>query len=84
MRVRADSPAGPEVPSPDRAVELLRDHLAAQQTVWAEKLAGDPGSLAQREPQVHDAFARRADQLVARLRAHAARQPTRHAQAQKK
>jgi hypothetical protein len=75
MRIRLDSPTGPAVPSPDKALELIQAHLAAQQALWAEQLARDPATLAAPEPQIHLAFGKLADQLVASLLAHAGGQP---------
>jgi len=74
MRVRLDSPQGPEVPSPDQTVAQIRAHLATQQQSWAEQLVRDPAAFALLEPQIHLAFGKLADQLVASLLAHAARQ----------
>jgi hypothetical protein len=74
MRVYLDSPQGPEVPSPDQTVEQIRAHLATQQQSWAEQLVRDPAAFALLEPQIHLAFGKLADQLVASLLAHAARQ----------
>jgi hypothetical protein len=84
MRVRLDSQQGPEVPSPDQAIEHIRDHLAAQQQLWAEQLARDPAAFATLEPQIHRAFGKLADQLVASLLAHAAGQQPLADAAQKK
>jgi hypothetical protein len=73
MRVRLDSQQGPEAPAPDQAVEQIRAHLATQHLLWADQLARDPATLALLEPQIHQAFGRLADQLVASLLAHAGR-----------
>jgi hypothetical protein len=76
MRVRLESPQGPDAPSPDQAVERIRAQLATQQQLWAEQLAREPAALALLEPQIHQVFGQLADQLVASLLAHAAqRQP---------
>jgi len=74
MRFRLDSQTGPTVPSPDKALELIHSHLAVQQALWAEQLAHDPAAFAALEPQIHLAFGKLADQLVASLLAHAAQQ----------
>jgi hypothetical protein len=74
MRVRLDSQQGPEVSSPDQTVEQIRAHLAAHQQLWGEQLARDPAAFALLEPQIHLAFGKLADQLVASLLAHAAAQ----------
>lgn len=74
MHVRLESPQGPAVPSPDQAVEQIRAHLATQQQLWAEQLARNPAAFALLEPQIHKAFGKLADQLVASLLAHAAEQ----------
>jgi hypothetical protein len=74
MRIRLDSQTGPAVPPPDKALELIHAHLAAQQALWAEQLARDPAAFAALEPQIHLAFGQLADQLVASLLAHAAQQ----------
>jgi hypothetical protein len=74
MRFRLDSQTGPAVPTPDKALQLIHAHLAAQQALWAERLARDPAAFAALEPQVHLAFGQLADQLVASLLAHAAQQ----------
>jgi hypothetical protein len=42
--------------------------------LWADQLARDPAALALLEPQIHQAFGKLADQLVASLLAHAGRQ----------
>lgn len=75
MRVRLDSRQGPDVPPPDQTIEQIRAHLATQQQLWAEQLARDPAAFATLEPQIHLAFGKLADQLVASLLAHAAAQP---------
>lgn len=75
MHFRLDSQTGPAVPTPDKALELIHAHLAAQQALWAEQLACDPAAFAVLEPQIHRAFGHLADQLVASLLAHAAQQP---------
>jgi len=84
MHVRFDSPAGPAVPNPERAIQEIRDQLAAQQKVWAEKLGREPACFAELEPQVHAAFQQYADQLVASLLAQAGQQPELAQQAKKK
>ena len=84
MRIRLDSQSGPPVPSPDKALELIHAHLAAQQALWAEQLARHPAARAALEPQIHLAFGKRADQLVASLLAHAAQQQARADAANKK
>ena len=84
MHVRFDSPAGPRVPDPEQAIQEIRDQLAAQQKVWAEKLGRDPACFAELEPQVHATFQQYADRLVASLLAQAGQQPELARQAQKK
>ena len=74
MRIRSDSPTGPDVPPPDKALQQIHAQLQAQQALWAEQLARDPAALAHLEVHVHQAFGQLADQLVASLLAHAARQ----------
>ena len=74
MRFRLDSQTGPDVPTPDKALALIHSHLTAQQALWAAQLARDPAVLATLEPQIHLAFGKLADQLVASLLAHAAQQ----------
>jgi hypothetical protein len=84
MHVRLNSQQGPEIPPPDQTLEQIRAHLAAQQQLWAEQLARDPAAFAALEPQIHLAFGKLADQLVASLLAHAAAQQPLHDAAQKK
>jgi hypothetical protein len=84
MRFRLHSRTGPAVPTPDQALEQIHAQLASQQALWAEQLARDPAAFAQLEPQVHLAFGRLADQLVASLLAHAAGQPALNQAAKKK
>jgi len=84
MHVRFDSPAGPNVPDPERTLQEIRDQLAAQQAVWAERLGRDPACFAELEPQVHQAFQQFADRLVASLLAQAGQQPELAQQAKKK
>jgi hypothetical protein len=84
MRVHFDSQSGPEVPSPDRTIQEIRDQLVAQQKVWVEKLGREPSSFADLEPQVHQTFQQYADRLVASLLAQAGRQPALEKQAKKK
>ena len=83
MRVRL-SQQGSLVAAPEQTVEQIRDHLAAQQQLWAEQLTRDPGAFALLEPQIHLAFGKLADQLVASLLAHAALQQALAAAAKKK
>jgi hypothetical protein len=83
MRVRL-SQQGSLVAAPEQTVEQIRDHLAAQQQLWAEQLTRDPGAFALLEPQIHLAFGKLADQLVASLLAHAALQQALAAAANKK
>jgi hypothetical protein len=84
MHVRFDSPAGPSVPDPERTLQDMREQLAAQQKVWAEKLGRDPACFAELEPQVHEAFRLYADRLVASLLAQAGQGPELEQQAKKK
>ena len=84
MRVRLDSPQGPEVPSPEQTVQQIQAHLATQQRLWAEQLARDPSAFALLEPQIHLAFGKLADQLTASLLTHAAAQQPLADAAQKK
>ena len=84
MRIHLDSQAGRAVPAPAKALELIHTHLLAQQALWAEQLARDPALLATLEPQIHLAFGKLADQLVASLLAHAAQQQPLADAAQKK
>ena len=74
MRFRLDSQTGPAVPTPDKALELIQSHLAAQQALWGKQLTRDPAALAALEPQIHLTFDQLADQLVASLLAHASQQ----------
>jgi len=74
MRFRLDSQSGPDVPSPDKALQQIHAQLAAQQAQWAEHLARDPAAFAVLEPLIHKAFGQLADRLVASLLAHAAQQ----------
>lgn len=84
MRFRLDSQAGPDVPTPSKALEQIHAQLADQQARWAEQLARDPAAFALLEPQIHLAFGQLADQLVASLLAHAAAQQPLADSAQKK
>ena len=84
MHVRLDSPFGPSVPDPERILQEIRDQLAAQQKIWAEKLGRDPACFAELEPQVHEAFQQFADRLVASLLAQTGQQPELAQQAKKK
>jgi hypothetical protein len=74
MRFRQDAKNGPDVPAPAQALQQIHTQLAQQQHDWAEQLARDPAAFARLEPQIHLAFGQLADQLVASLLAHAARQ----------
>ena len=84
MRIRSDSQTGPDLPTPDQALQQIHTQLQAQQALWAEQLARDPASFAQLEPQIHRAFRQLADHCAASLLAHAAAQPPCAAAAQKK
>jgi hypothetical protein len=84
MHVRFDSPAGTSVPDPERTLQEMREQLAAQQKVWADKLGRDPGSFAELEPQVHETFRHYADRLVASLLAQAGQEPELEQQVKKK
>ena len=74
MRFHFDSQTGPPVPSPTEALQRIHSHLTAQQALWADQLTRDPAAFAALEPQIHLAFGKLADQLVASLLAHAAQQ----------
>jgi hypothetical protein len=74
MHIRSDSQAGPDVPTPNKAVQQIHSQLRAQQALWAEQLARDPAAFAVLEAQVHQAFGQLADRLVASLLAGAAQQ----------
>jgi len=74
MRFRLDSQTGSAVPTPAKALEQIHAHLTTQHALWAEQLARDPAAFAALEPQIHLAFGKLADQLVASLLAHAAQQ----------
>jgi hypothetical protein len=74
MRFRLDSKSGPDVPTPDQALEQIHAQLASQQTLWADQLARDPAAFAVLEPLIHKAFGQFADRFVASLLAHAAQQ----------
>jgi len=60
-------PDGPKITS----VEQMYGQFAAEAVVlipqWRERLASDPSSLAELEPEIHRAFARGADLIVAGL-----------------
>lgn len=84
MHIRIDSPAGSTVPDPERTLQEIREHLAAQQKIWAEKLGREPGCFAELEPQVHETFRRYADRLVASLLAQAGQEPELQQQVKKK
>ena len=84
MRFRLDSQSGPDVPSPDKALQQIHAQLASQQAQWAEQLARDPAAFAVLEPLIHKAFGQLADRLVASLLAHAAQQQALAHAAQKK
>jgi hypothetical protein len=74
MRIRSDSQTGPDLPTPDQALQQIHSQLQAQQTLWAEQLARDPAAFDQLEAHIHQAFGQLADRLVASLLAHAAQQ----------
>ena len=84
MRLRSDSQTGPDVPSPDQALQQIHHPPPAQQALWAQQLARDPAAFAQLEGHIHQAFGQLADRLVASLLAHAARQPALAEAAKKK
>jgi hypothetical protein len=84
MRFRFDSHSGSAVPTPDHAVQEIRDQLAAQQKQWAAQLGRDPASFPQLEPHVHQVFQQYADRLVASLLAHVAERPALGNEAKKK
>jgi hypothetical protein len=84
MRLRFDSPAGPSVPDPEHTLQEIRDQLAQQQQIWAEKLGHEPACFAELEPQVHRVFQHYADLLVASLLAQVGQQPPLAEQAKKK
>ena len=83
MRIRSDSQTGPDLPTPEQALAALHQQLATQQTCWAERLAHDPASFAQLEPEIHLTFQQLADRLVASLLAQAAQQSAFQEQAKK-
>jgi hypothetical protein len=68
--VGAVSVAGPEAPSIQSVEEMIgrfQAELITQLPAWKEKLTADPSQLEALEHQVHGAFARGADLLVAGL-----------------
>lgn len=84
MRFRFDSKTGPDVPAPTEALAQIQQQLAAQQQIWADRLAQDPATFAQLEHEVHLAFGQLADRCVASLLAQAAQASALAEQAQKK
>lgn len=84
MRIRSDSQTGPDLPTPDQALQQIHTQLQAQQALWAEQLARDPAAFGQLEAHIHQAFGQLADRLVASLLAHAAQQQALAEAAQKK
>lgn len=84
MRIRSDFQTGPDVPTPDQALQQIHTHLQVQQALWADQLARDPAALAPLEAHIHQAFGQLADRLVASLLAHAAQQQALAEAAQKK
>jgi hypothetical protein len=64
MRFRLDSQSGPDVPTPDKALEQIHAQLASQQAQWAEQLARDPAAFAVLEPLIHKAFGKFATSIL--------------------
>jgi hypothetical protein len=71
MQVRLQSKTGPQIPSEDDLLRVLREQTEAVQLQWLERLSRDPASFALLEVEIHDHFRHLADQMTASLLAQA-------------
>jgi uncharacterized membrane-anchored protein YhcB (DUF1043 family) len=74
MKFRFGSKSGEQVPLLDQSLQEIQGALAQQQQQWSERLANDPTTFAQLEPEIHNAFQHLADRCAAGLLVHAAAQ----------
>jgi hypothetical protein len=71
MEIRMESKKGPAVTVIDPVLAEIQQRLQTQPQQWLEALQQDPGGLANLEQEIHGAFARMADRVVAGLLAQA-------------
>ena len=67
MIVRLDSPQGPTVLSPSKAIEYFAKQTQGRQTQWAKRLSDDPDALAEIEREIDEHHRQGAGQLMAAL-----------------
>ena len=71
MEVRMESKKGPALTGIDPVLTEIQQRLQTQPQQWLKVLQQDPGALANLEQEIHGAFARMADRVVAGLLAQA-------------
>jgi hypothetical protein len=75
MEIRMDSHQGAKVSSIDAVLADIQQRLKADPAEWLKALQKNPGNLANLEQEIHGAFARMADRVVAGLLAQATAAP---------
>jgi hypothetical protein len=71
MEIRMDSKKGKTVSSIDPVLADIQQGLKTRPQEWLKALQQDPSNLANLEQEIHGAFARMADRVVAGLLAEA-------------
>ena len=71
MEIRMESKSGPAVSGIDPVLAEIQGRLQVQPQEWLKALQQDPGKFANLEQEIHGAFARMADLVVAGLLAQA-------------
>lgn len=84
MEVRMESKKGVIVTGIEPVLSQIQERLQARPKEWLVTLQQEPGKFADVEKEVHRAFARMADQVVAGLLAEATADPDFAKTAQKK
>ena len=71
MEIRMESKSGPAVSGIEPVLTEIQQRLQVQPKEWLKALQQDPGRFANLEQEIHGAFARMADRVVAGLLAQA-------------
>ena len=75
MKVRLDSPEGPQVMSPSATIDHFAKQARLRQTQWEQRLAEDPDAFAEIEQEIDQHYRQGAGHLVAALLEKVTEQP---------
>jgi hypothetical protein len=75
MKVRLDSPEGPQVMSPSATIDHFAKQARLRQTQWKQRLAEDPDAFAEIEQEIDQHYRQGAGHLVAALLEKVTEQP---------